>query len=76
MDAQQTLLELQTEEAAVGDAQGGAGRLVEVAGQHLLGAVPRSRAAPELSDVVEAPACMARWSRQGWGIFIHLYLIL
>ena len=63
LDTEHALLQLQAEEATVGDAQGGALRLVEVVGEHGLGAVPRSAAAPELSDVVKAPACSARWSR-------------
>ena len=62
LDAEHALLQLQAEEATVGDAQGRALCLVEVVGEHGLGAVPRSAAPPELSDVVEAPACSARWS--------------
>lgn len=39
-DPKKALLELQTEQTTVGDAQGRAGRLAEVRGQHGLGAVP------------------------------------
>lgn len=53
-DAEQALLQLQPEELAVGDAQRGAARLAEVGGQHGPGAVPGTRAAPELADVVVA----------------------
>ena len=68
-DAEHALLQLQAEEAAVGDAQGAALRLVEVVGEHGLGAVPRPAAAPELSDVVKAPACSAR----GNATYSHVY---
>lgn len=51
------LAQLKVEESAVGEAQGGAGGLGEVGGQHGHGAVPPAGAAAELPDVVEVCSC-------------------
>lgn len=56
-DPEHALVELQAEQPAVGDAQGGAGRFGQVRGQHVFSAVPPPRAAPKLTDVVEASSC-------------------
>lgn len=56
-EAEGSLAQLQVEEPAVGEAQGGAGGLGQVGGQHGHGAVPPPGAAAELADVVEVRSC-------------------
>lgn len=56
-EPERSLAQLEVEESAVGEAEGGAGGLGEVGRQHGHGAMPPPGAAAELPDVVEVRSC-------------------
>ena len=56
-ESKQALLQLQTEQFAVSDAQGCTASLAQIRCQHGLGAVPRPRAATEFSHIVIGCTC-------------------
>lgn len=59
-DPEHALTQLKAEQTTVGEAQGGAGCLGEVAGKHGLGTMPGPSAAAKLPDVVKARTCARR----------------